>query len=718
MDVNGILEGLRKIYLENPAATNTTSYLNEANKHVIEVSYAYADPLDDGGSRTTRATVYDPKTQTVEFLTNTSSEDPTILMQRYSPKGKYKAFLKGAKGGMLIELHGQDGIFHRQIVPQTVHTGVIRKSAAFVAEGLVWNEDETRFMYIADDPKPTQNIFKLKEAGLNRYKYEDIPGERNQGHTNTSIFIFDIPTLTLFRIAKTPETTKNRTIHVMPQFADRAGNSIVCVLINMIGVYEMSFYTNYPKALGFFRGLENANVQEDGKRGKVITPAVVKVQLPKGEAEEIVYFPRLSPDYTTCAYLYAEAERMGSYSSFGFRTFKVAEESPITKTITKAVLEDNPEFIGFMGFNFILQGWSWVNNDFILATTFFRNTSDIFEVQVSTGNTRKVNKPAILKYEASYVVSGLDEQNVLCRRDCAYKNNFFFILHRKADGEYVDIPLYKPFKPTYEIWEELIVIDGVEAVMYGKTDPEFPPEERGCILYIHGGPHSIWVNNFHPLFQHMLHYGHNILNVNYTGSSGRGETFAKKLHGKGSILEATEIRKFVDKVIQDKKCNPDEVKAYSGSYGGVATLRLITTNPELLRSASIFNPPVDANSIWYDSIFQPLGKSAMIDLDNEKLDFVNDIKDEDILPTHRISLLNPPGKLKTEILLFGGLKDSIITPGLNRHLYKMMRSQGNKFELFEYPDEEHIFATPQANYDYFVKSALLYMGLWKFEKQV
>lgn len=272
---------------------------------MIETSHGFFDPQDEYSLKTVNNYVFNPQDGQVDRVGNTGAEDLTVMLQRYSPNGNYKVFIKASKYGFIIELFNQQVLIHRQVVPFTFHQAVIRKSPAFVTDGICWSQDENRFMYMADDPKANLNIFKLKELGVLRYKYEDIPGERIQGHTNPSIFIFDIPSKTLFKVQKEPETPTSRTIYAMPQFADPQGNSIVCVQMDMVGVFEMAFFTNYPKKLMYLNGLETSNITEGMLKSKVVIPKPVDLTRP-GLVENIVYYPKVSPDFTTCAYLYAE----------------------------------------------------------------------------------------------------------------------------------------------------------------------------------------------------------------------------------------------------------------------------------------------------------------------------------------------------------------------------------------------------------------------------
>lgn len=349
----------------------------------------------------------------------------------------------------------------------------------------------------------------------------------------------------------------------------------------------------------------------------------------------------------------------------------------------------------------------------MLHTTFFHNTSELFEVDIVEKKVRKVTQKKELDCESLYVIGGIDDRHCLIRRDSVYKNNQLVVFRRNADGTYIELPLEEKRDYGYQVWEETLKIGDVEAVFYGKND-SIPNDKRGLILYIHGGPHSIWVNNFNPLLQYFLHRGHNVLNVNYTGSPGRGQNFAKALHGQSTIVDVDDVKKFVELLKNTNRVDQKNIKVFTGSTGGMLALAYMLTYHDDLSHASIFNPPHDGIVQHFESVFMGTWPSAVAGMDTPLLRYDVDISDKELNRYRERACYNRAWAPKTEVLLFGGLKDSIVPPQSNRNFYKLARSKGAKLELFEYPDEEHIFITPTSTFDFMVKTAVLFSGNWKF----
>ena len=712
MDIGSTLEEFRQIYLKHGAVTNVDYHFNEAiGKHVVEHTIGFADPQDEMNFKTVSTATFDPVKGSVELLNSTGSEDLTLLLQRYSPTGKYKVFLKASKAGMVIEVTDKKGPVLRHVVPMTTHQGFIRKSTAFVSDGVVWNAEETRFMYMADDPKPLLNLFKLKELGLGRYKYEDIPGERIQGHTNPSIFVFDIPSKTLFRVAKPRESPQSRVIYAMPQFVDPAGTAIVCVSFNMVEVFEIAFFTNYPKKLELLSGLAVDKVKTDFLKNNYVLPQQFKFERP-GLEEAIVYFPRISPDFKQCIYLYAKESRHSSNNTFGLRHFLLADPNNTT-TLTEPVRVDTGDFNGLSGFSFILNSWSWLGNDRVVCSTWTHQTTKLYEVTIADKTVKGISRPRYLPSESHHVIGALDDRTLLVRRDTLYRSNLFFLLQRDPSGAYTEHLLHHPLDEGYTIEEEEVVVGGIEAAFFGIKDETVPKETRPCILYVHGGPHVVWNNGFHHLFRYLMGKQYTVLNINYTGSAGRGEEFSERVFGKLELLPQ-EIVNVCEKLAADKKIDIKQVKFFSGSTGGKIGLWFLHTHPTFLESMSIYNPPCDGNTLQYESVFPGLAPGTFLGDNSVPFGPKHHFDDENTLKLQHQSVFNRTFNFSTKVLLFGGLKDSVVHRSSNRRLYKTARAHGLKMDFFEYPEEEHVIITPNASFDFYFKTSLLFLGKWKF----
>ncbi len=138
--------------------------------------------------------------------------------------------------------------------------------------------------------------------------------------------------------------------------------------------------------------------------------------------------------------------------------------------------------------------------------------------------------------------------------------------------------------------------DGTELdVFVTRPRPERTSGVRPPLVVLpHGGPVGVRdTRSFDPLVQYLADGGIAVLQVNYRGSGGRGETFldaGKRQWAKGieDDIEAA-LRAVVDRGWAD----PKRVCIAGGSYGGYSALISIAQRPELYRCAASINGPSD-----------------------------------------------------------------------------------------------------------------------------
>ena len=112
-----------------------------------------------------------------------------------------------------------------------------------------------------------------------------------------------------------------------------------------------------------------------------------------------------------------------------------------------------------------------------------------------------------------------------------------------------------------------VIIDGwvMKPVDFeeGKTYP--------AILDIHGGPKSVYSNNFFHEMQYWANQGYAVFFCNPRGGSGKGNAFAD-IRGKFGDIDYKDIMMFTDKVLETCSfIDPERIGVTGGSYGGYMT---------------------------------------------------------------------------------------------------------------------------------------------------
>lgn len=98
----------------------------------------------------------------------------------------------------------------------------------------------------------------------------------------------------------------------------------------------------------------------------------------------------------------------------------------------------------------------------------------------------------------------------------------------------------------------------------------------GNVIMVHGGPSSHYSNQYEPLAKSLVEIGLRVYLINYTGSTGYGETFKNKLYGRGGVYDFHDIKRSIKRI---SKCYSNcPLFVIGDSYGGyLALLCLLKT---------------------------------------------------------------------------------------------------------------------------------------------
>ncbi len=106
------------------------------------------------------------------------------------------------------------------------------------------------------------------------------------------------------------------------------------------------------------------------------------------------------------------------------------------------------------------------------------------------------------------------------------------------------------------------------------------------ILHPHGGPHGprdLW--GFNPEVQFLANRGYAVLQINFRGSGGYGNTFERKGYRNWGTTMIDDMTDAVDWAIAQGLADPQRLCTYGASYGGYAALQSVVRNPDKYRCA-------------------------------------------------------------------------------------------------------------------------------------
>jgi dipeptidyl aminopeptidase/acylaminoacyl peptidase len=202
------------------------------------------------------------------------------------------------------------------------------------------------------------------------------------------------------------------------------------------------------------------------------------------------------------------------------------------------------------------------------------------------------------------------------------------------------------------------------------------------ILFIHGGPTAQDEHSFDPVRQLFAAHGYAVLNVNYRGSTGRGQAYSDAINADWGHREVLDLMAATDAAIATGKIDADKMGVGGWSYGGILTDYTIASTTRFKAASSgagmgnlLGFYGIDQYILQYENELQPPWKNLDLYI---KLSYP-------FLHADRI---------KTPTLFMGGDKDFNVPLEGGEQMYEALRSVGTPAELIVYPGQFHGFTRP------------------------
>jgi dipeptidyl aminopeptidase/acylaminoacyl peptidase len=215
--------------------------------------------------------------------------------------------------------------------------------------------------------------------------------------------------------------------------------------------------------------------------------------------------------------------------------------------------------------------------------------------------------------------------------------------------------------------------------------PDFDPKRRWPLLHnVHGGPHSIWGDNFHFRWnnQAFAAMGYVVVAVNYHGSSSFGQRWIESIAGEMGRRELRDVEAATDFMLKQGYIDPQRLVAAGGSYGGymVAWMNGHTNRYKAyICHAGCFDwVAMHGDDAWY---WSPKTLGATYWDDMKKVEAQN--------PRARVRAM------KTPTLVIHGLLDYRVPDAQALAYYNALRAREVPARLVFFPDENHWILKPQ-----------------------
>ena len=203
------------------------------------------------------------------------------------------------------------------------------------------------------------------------------------------------------------------------------------------------------------------------------------------------------------------------------------------------------------------------------------------------------------------------------------------------------------------------------------------------ILFIHGGPNGQDEHSFDFLRQWIATKGYAELNVNYRGSSGRGQDYSKAIAADWGHKEVEDLLAGVDKAVALGVADPNKLAVTGWSYGGILTDYTTASTDRFkaaISGAGVASPMsfygVDQYILQYDNELGPPWKNLQLYI---KMSY---------------PFLEIDKRIHTPMLFMGGTSDMNVPLLGGEQMYEALKSLGRPTELVVYPGQFHGFTRP------------------------
>jgi dipeptidyl aminopeptidase/acylaminoacyl peptidase len=227
--------------------------------------------------------------------------------------------------------------------------------------------------------------------------------------------------------------------------------------------------------------------------------------------------------------------------------------------------------------------------------------------------------------------------------------------------------------------------DGETVQMWVIYPPDFDPRKKWALLHnIHGGPHSVWGDNFHFRWNNQVFaaQGYVVVCVNYHGSSSFGQKFKASIDREFGKRELFDVEAGTDFMLKQGYIDRERLVAAGGSYGGymVAWMNGHTHRYKAyVCHAGCFDWVAMFSDDAYYWIPKELGAWYWEDM-------------------KRCEAQNPRAFVKpmtTPTLVIHGLLDYRVPDSQGLAYYNTLKAKGVDSRLVFFPDENHWILKPQ-----------------------
>jgi dipeptidyl aminopeptidase/acylaminoacyl peptidase len=244
-----------------------------------------------------------------------------------------------------------------------------------------------------------------------------------------------------------------------------------------------------------------------------------------------------------------------------------------------------------------------------------------------------------------------------------------------------------PFRPP----ARPITVDGVHAVVYPPTNPEYraEPGTAPYLMVVHGGPTSQFSRLPSATTAFFTSRGIGVVALDYGGSTGYGRAYRERLRHAWGRVDVADAATVARALVADGTAAPGSVVIEGGSAGGWTVLSALTAAEEVLGGDSPFAAGI--------SLFGVADARALADGTHDfEARYTDSLLGPDPEAWFAASPLAHTARLSRPVLLLQGGKDPVVTPDQAEAFRAAAAERGVPHALVVFPEESHGFRAAAA----------------------